>query len=195
MSIFKYFFPKSKINQFNELKNNNFFPLTKSDIILIKSYSLFGKIIRIKSKSDSGHSIYNHAERYFANGRSISQQWNVEIHNIKRFFKGKHSISIWHNDKYTQNQRNTLISNSLIHIGRSYDFLSVLGHFFDWIFRSKYFSKKFNLKHKTNCAEFVTFIERSINSNSSYKSTEETTPDDIFDYISNHPDWKEIYHT
>lgn len=193
MNILKYFFPKSKINLYNQLKYNNFAQLSKGDIILIKSYSLFGKIIRIKSTSDSGNARYNHAERYIDNGKCISQQWTVRIHNLKRYFHGKHNISVWHNKTYTNDQRDCLITSALHYVDRSYDWISVVGHFLDWLLRLNYFAKKFNFPHKTNCSEFVTLIEKLINSTISYKPIEQTTPDDIYDYISNHPDWIKVY--
>jgi hypothetical protein len=80
-------------------------------------------------------------------------------------------------------------------IGKTkYDFLKFLSMFFDWLFRTRWFSIHVNWGGRDICSESVAeFYEKEIRIPCSPISCKATTPDDIYDYLKPGNGFRTIY--
>lgn len=74
-----------------------------------------------------------------------------------------------------------------------YDFLKFLSMFFDWLFRTRWFSKRINWGGRDICSESVAeFYEEDVRIPCSSVSCKSTVPDDTYDYCKERQDIFEI---
>lgn len=177
--------------EYERLEKDNFPPFKRASIVLTNNHtSFFAKLIRWKGKKDSGKCFVNHGERYVCCGLSISADAKVNIHPIKKFFTGNYDIYIFTNFKYSDNDRNKLIYESLKFHGKFYDVRGIFGQAVAFLTGKEKFAKKINNKNLPYCTEMISLVENTIlDKLFCNKDPNTITPDNIYDYISKNKDW------
>lgn len=184
-------FKRLATKEYQRLIKCDFGPFSRGDIVLTNCHdSIFAKLIRLKGRVDSNDCKVNHAELYIGSGTNISAELTINIHPIKKFFKGKHDVYVFHNIAISQEQRNAIVAESLVHHGKLYDVLGIIGQAISFLTRSDYFAKLINSKSLLYCSEFLAKIHKKILSrfipSQNYLSV---TPDNIFDFCMIDRDW------
>lgn len=184
-------FKKQAKQAYKKLLNDNFRPLNRGDIMLTYCHgSIFAKLIRLKGIVDSGKCHVNHAELYLGSGHSIAAELTVNTHPIKKYFKGKHDVYIFHNAKLTQEQRNAIVAESLVYHGKFYDVLGIVGQALAFLTQMNFWTKTINTRILVYCSEMVAKIYRAVVSNFMPNQDPETvTPDNIYDFCDPNADW------
>jgi len=72
--------------------------------------------------------------------------------------------------------------------GEKYDYLKIFMFVLDWLTHSHFFTGHFTSVHRNICSSFVSQFYEEYGVPCSGKQYESTSPDDIFDYCSAHPE-------
>jgi len=175
---------------FQKIEADGFKQFVRADIILTNNLSgVFAKLIRLKTNG-----VCTHGELYAFTGHTIGANRNgVDINNLKQFFNGKNTVCVYRRKGLKQADRTRILYNACRWLHRPYDWLGIICQALDFIFRTTWFSRKFNGSYLPYCSELIGRAYKHKRKVSG-KSIESTTPQDIFDFVSASPKWKLVFH-
>ena len=105
---------------------------------------------------------WTHAMRYVGDGQVISQDWKVALRPLTDW-RGA-DLRVWHCLDYTSQERQRLVEEARLDLGRPYDLLGLLGQAFRAVpFVGRWLAGALEIPWLTFCSEKVCHVERTIN--------------------------------
>jgi hypothetical protein len=184
---------------YQALEKGNFPNFHRADIILTNHLgNFFSRLIRIKAILKDELSFVSHAEKYIVSGITLgADKYGLNFKPLEKFFDGSYNVYVFSNIKLLKEERDLLFRESmnawLKWHGKPYDVFGILWQLLDTLFVTDWFSRKWNSDKLIYCNEFVQRMYAILKMRISYHELSASTPNDIYEYISSHKEWKCVF--
>ena len=135
---------------------------------------------------------YYHAGIVLDRDTVVEQQWKVRLATTRNQIFRKPSV-VWRCPFLTENARKRIVEEAVRMVGRSYDWLQIVGKLLTWLTGLKWFERKVQFPTKEMCCTLVARCYFKAGVTTFGKSTwMEVTTDDIDDYCQREG-WIKVY--
>jgi hypothetical protein len=170
---------------YKEIESKNFPMLKRGDLIFTNNHhSFFAKAIRFFGRLSGRQPLCNHVEMYVGSGKAFSADYVMKLHQIKRYFSGKHDVYILSRTDLYKDDRDALIAEAMLWEWKPYDVKGIILQALD-VITGKKLSEKYNDEKLAYCSELVQrlyYDALCIKLHSDKCGA--VTPDEIFHFIS-----------
>lgn len=169
--------------------------LQPCDIVLTRSQSRLGRLVRFftRSRGEKATEV-NHAAMITTAGHIrdvlvIESLARTVEHNFWQKYAGSGmEVSIWRPREITEQQRKTILFQAGRYLGFPYGSLKLIPHALDWAIGGKYFFRRFaTVQMYPICSWLVAFSYSAAKLDFGVPPRS-ASPDDIDDYVRNHPE-------